>query len=94
MTSRSKNAGRRDFILVGVNCELDLHAALKAFAAEHELNLSSAARKLLRAALEEGGAELVALNLADEGYQDGRREGLQAFHQALAQLTNRFKEQK
>lgn len=30
----------------------------------------------------------------DLRYQDGRREGLQAFHQALAQMTNKFREGK
>lgn len=80
---------RRAFKLVGVNCEPDLHAALERFASDQRVSLSQAARLLLRKALEEGEAELVAQDLADEGYLAGFRRGLAEVHQHMAKLKPR-----
>lgn len=78
---------RRDWRLVGVNCEEDLHAALEAFAASNGgIPLSEAARMLLRAALEGEGAQLVTLDLKSVGYLAGFRQGLRDVHEHLAKL--------
>lgn len=77
---------RRDLRLVGVNCEPDLHAALEAYAEEHDLSKSEAARLLLRAALEGEGAQLVARDLENVGYRAGFRRGLRQVHEHMAKL--------
>lgn len=77
---------RRDWKLVGVNCEQDLHEALAAWADKNEVNLSEAGRLLLRAALDGEGADLVAQDLKDRGYREGFRQGLRDVHEHMATL--------
>lgn len=85
---------RQDLEVVTIKVPPEVREALRAFAEAQQLTVSEAGRKLLRVALEGEGANLVARDLADEGYQDGRRQGLRAFHEALADLTNKFKDEK
>lgn len=83
---------RREFKLVGVNCELDLHAALEAWAEQNGKSLSWSARELLRAALTGEGAEFVARDIRERGYKDGYRDGLRDLHVAVKELDEKVRQ--
>ena len=80
----------RGLKLIGVPVEPDLYDAIEAFAAENggekPLPMAEVCRKLLREAFVDGAGERVAADLADTGYQDGRRRGMHEAHQHMKKL--------
>lgn len=76
---------------ITLKVEPDLRTTLTAYADREGLTLSEAGRKLLREQLKK---PVPLQDLNDAGYLDGRRDGLRAFHEALAGMLNKFKEGK
>ena len=82
--ARSKGSGR-GLTLAGINVEPDVYRALAEYAAQHEMTISEAGRKLLRSALSEtsGLGDLASRDLEDDGYNEGLRRGLREARAAI-----------
>lgn len=86
MTSRNRGG----IVVLSMKSPAELADAVKQLAEELGQTVSLTLNRLVEQALEEGGAERLAKDLADVGYQNGLRRGL---HAARTKIQAAMKEE-